>query len=154
MGRCGRVSRPGDKGDGFLSNPRKAVPQMNLSRRRFISGLTSGFIGASVGGLRAQGLSVRPNFVLILADDLAWADLACYGNEVYETPNLNRLAASGMRFTDAYAACPVCSPTRASIMTGRYPASIGLTEWIPGKRSTPAEKVKAPPYLTKLPLGE
>jgi arylsulfatase A len=127
---------------------------MNLSRRRFISGLTSGFIGASVGGLRAQGLSVRPNFVLILADDLAWADLACYGNEVYETPNLNRLAASGMRFTDAYAACPVCSPTRASIMTGRYPASIGLTEWIPGKRSTPAEKVKAPPYLTKLPLGE
>ena len=64
----------------------------------------------------------RWNLVFILADDLGWSDLACYGSDLHETPRLDQFAAGGVRFTNAYAACPVCSPTRASILTGKYPA--------------------------------
>lgn len=74
----------------------------------------------------------KPNVIFLLADDLGWADLGCYGNTFHETPNLNKLAAEGMQFTRAYAACAVCSPTRASIMTGKYPARLKITDWIPG----------------------
>jgi len=73
-----------------------------------------------------------PNIVFVLCDDLGWRDLGCYGSGFYETPHLDRLAAEGMRFTDAYAAAPVCSPTRASLLTGRYPARLGLTNYIGG----------------------
>ncbi len=72
----------------------------------------------------------KTNIVFMLADDLGWRDLGCFGSSFYETPNLDRLAASGMMFTDAYAACPVCSPTRASIMTGKYPIRTGVTDYI------------------------
>ncbi len=72
----------------------------------------------------------KPNIVLILVDDLGWADSGVYGSKYYETPNINRLAADGIRFTDAYAACAVCSPTRAAVMTGRYPTRLGVTDWI------------------------
>ncbi len=78
----------------------------------------------------ANAKSGKPNFVFILVDDLGWTDTACYGSKFYETPNIDRLAAEGMRFTDAYAACAVCSPTRAAVMTGRYPARLGVTDWI------------------------
>src|SRR6476620_923876 len=70
-----------------------------------------------------------PNVVLILADDLGWSDLACYGGDVHETPHLDKLAAQGTRFTNAYAAAPVCSPTRASILAGKHPARLGITIW-------------------------
>lgn len=70
----------------------------------------------------------KPNIVLILADDLGWKDTSTYGSEFYETPNISRLAARGMMFTQAYAASPVCSPTRASILTGLYPARIGIID--------------------------
>ncbi|MEM8889232.1 MAG: sulfatase [Bacteroidota bacterium] len=73
-----------------------------------------------------------PNIVFILADDLGWADLGIYGNTFNETPNLDKMAAEGMRFTNAYAAAPVCSPTRASIQSGQYPAHVGITDFIPG----------------------
>ena len=73
-----------------------------------------------------------PNIVFILADDLGWADLASYGNTFNESPNLDKLASDGMRFTQAYAAAPVCSPTRASIQSGQYPAHVGITDFIPG----------------------
>jgi arylsulfatase A-like enzyme len=76
----------------------------------------------------------RPNFVFLLADDLGWSDLACYGSSFYETPNLDRLAGSGVRFTQAYATAPVCSPTRASILNGKYPARTNTTEWFGGRR--------------------
>ena len=76
----------------------------------------------------------RPNFVFFLVDDLGWADLSCYGSDFYETPNIDRLAASGVKFTHAYTACPVCSPTRASILTGRHPVRLEITDWIPGTR--------------------
>ncbi|MCB9151102.1 MAG: sulfatase [Caldilineaceae bacterium] len=98
----------------------------------------------------------RPNIIFILIDDLGWRDLSCYGSQFYETPNLDRLAASGMRFTDAYAACPVCSPTRASIMTGKYPATVGITDWIDWANDIhPARgRLVDVPYLKNLPRTE
>ena len=84
-----------------------------------------------------------PNLVFILVDDLGWADLPVYGNTFHETPNIDRLAAQGVRFTDAYAAAPVCSPTRASIQSGQYPARVGITDFIPG-HWRPYEKVTVP----------
>ena len=80
-----------------------------------------------VGEGWVAGAEPRPNVVFILADDLGWNDVGCYGSTFYETPNIDALAKSGMRFTQAYAASPVCSPTRASILTGLYPARIGIT---------------------------
>ena len=71
----------------------------------------------------------RLNFVLIVVDDLGWADLSCQGSEFYETPHIDRLAKEGIRFTNGYAACPVCSPSRAAIMTGKYPARTGVTNY-------------------------
>lgn len=86
--------------------------------------------GLGVSELLAQSdTGKRPNFVFFLVDDLGWKDLGCYGSTFYETPNANRLAREGMRFTNAYAACPVCSPTRASIMTGKYPARLHTTDY-------------------------
>ncbi|MCI0540057.1 MAG: sulfatase [Verrucomicrobiales bacterium] len=82
-------------------------------------------------GSQAFAAEVRqPNIVFFLADDLGARDLGCYGSTFYETPNLDRLARQGARFTQAYAACPVCSPTRASILTGRYPQRTGVTDYI------------------------
>jgi arylsulfatase A-like enzyme len=77
-----------------------------------------------------RGAARVPNVVLVNVDDLGWADVGCFGSRYHETPNIDRLAREGMRFTNAYAACAVCSPTRAAIMTGRYPARIGITDWI------------------------
>lgn len=77
-----------------------------------------------------------PNFVFFLVDDLGWADVGCFGSKFHETPHIDALADSGMRFTNGYAACPVCSPTRASIMTGRHPVRVDITDWIPGRRIT------------------
>ncbi|MBD8489522.1 sulfatase [Echinicola sp. CAU 1574] len=94
-----------------------------------------------------------PNFVFILVDDLGWADLACYGSEFYETPNIDKLAAQGMRFTQAYAASPVCSPTRASILTGKYPSRLNITDWIPGD-DPQNRSLLGPNDLDALPLEE
>ena len=81
------------------------------------------------------GPSGKPNFVFILVDDLGWADLGSYGSSFHETPNIDKLAGESLRFTSAYAACPVCSPTRTSIMTGKYPARTGVTDWIAGRQA-------------------
>lgn len=80
----------------------------------------------------------KPNFVLILVDDLGWKDLGCYGSKFYETPNIDQLCRESMKFTDAYAASPVSSPTRASIMTGKYPARTDITEWSVGPQPNTA----------------
>lgn len=93
----------------------------------------------------------RPNVVFIMADDLGWADLGCYGNRFNETPHLDRLAKQGVRFTNFYAAAPVCSPTRAAILSGQYPARLGLTAHIPG-HWRPFEKLAEPPAVLELPL--
>ena len=92
-----------------------------------------------------------PNFVFILADDLGWTDLSCQGSKFYETPNIDRLAREGMRFTQAYSACTVCSPTRASILTGQYPARLHITDWIAGHKR-PYAKLQVPDWTMHLPL--
>ena len=79
-------------------------------------------------------LQQRPNFLFILADDLGQHQLGCYGSKYYETPNIDHLAAQGMKFTRAYSAAPICSPTRASLMTGKYPARVRVTDFIPGQQ--------------------
>jgi arylsulfatase A len=92
-----------------------------------------------------------PNIVLILADDLGWADLGCYGNRFNETPRIDKLATQGVRFTDFYSAGPVCSPTRAAIQSGQYQARFGLTAHIAG-HWRPFEKLAEPPCALELPL--
>lgn len=101
-------------------------------------------------------MAKRPNIILILIDDMGWRDLGCYGSTFYETPNIDRLCAGGMRFSDAYAACPVCSPTRASLLTGKYPATVGITDWIDWNNHVhPARgAVIDVPYLKELPASE
>lgn len=99
--------------------------------------------------------TAKTNVVLILIDDLGWKDLGCYGSSYYQTPNIDRLAAEGMRFTDGYAACNVCSPTRAAIMTGKYPARLLLTQWLPsGRWSATKNRMREARYLSNLPLEE
>ncbi len=124
-------------------------------RRSFLKAAGFGALAMVAPGLvragrlaaRTRGGRKRPNFVFFLIDDLGWKDLGCYGSEFHETPNIDRLAREGMRFTDAYAACPVCSPTRASIMTGKYPARLGITQWIGGSNEPTA-------YRHYMPLEE
>ncbi len=109
---------------------------------------------AAVVSTGAWGSQERPpNIVVILIDDMGWRDLGCYGNQFHDTPNIDRLAAEGVRFTDAYAAAPVCSPTRAAVMTGKYPARVGITDFIPG-HWRPWAKLVPPPILNHLPLEE
>jgi len=96
----------------------------------------------------------KPNVVIILIDDLGRNDLGCYGSKYYRTPNVDKLAADGIRFSDAYAACPVCSPTRASILTGKYPARLHLTDWLPGRADRPDQKLVRPAIRQQLPLDE
>lgn len=101
----------------------------------------------------ASAVPARPNFILILADDLGATDLGCTGSRFYETPNIDRLAREGMRFTHAYSACTVCSPTRAAVLTGRYPARLHVTDWIAGHQR-PNAKLRIPDWTKHLPLAE
>lgn len=101
----------------------------------------------------SAGAQQQKNFVFILVDDLGWADLSCYGSKSYETPNLDKLAESGVRFTDAYAGGSVCSPTRAAILTGRSPARLNITDWIPGKKPK-NPLLETPKILNELPHSE
>lgn len=102
----------------------------------------------------ARGEIVRPNIVLILADDLGWSDLGCYGADLHETPHLDRLAGEGLRFTDAYTA-PVCSPTRASLMTGKHYARLHMTTWYEASQDPPRDRRLIPPVTVgNLPHSE
>ena len=111
-----------------------------------------------------QGVNVpeKPNFVFILVDDLGWTDVGCFGSTFYETPHIDELCRTGMKFTNAYAACPVCSPTRASIMSGKYPARIDTTDYFGAPQPHHAKKskhwLKKPlfpaKYVEVLPLAE
>jgi arylsulfatase A len=104
--------------------------------------------------LQACAADTKPNIVLILIDDLGWRDVGCNGSTFYQTPQIDRLASQGMRFTDAYTAGPVCSPTRASILTGRHPARLQLTDWLPGRQDRPSQKLLKPEIQRHLPLEE
>ena len=94
-----------------------------------MKGLWLGLVAILGLGLGDSAQS-KPNIVLFLIDDLGWMDLSCQGSDYYQTPNIDRLAQEGMRFTNGYAACAVCSPTRAAVQTGRYPGRLGVTDWI------------------------
>jgi arylsulfatase A-like enzyme len=110
--------------------------------------------GAMIGGAGAVAADPPPpNVVLILADDLGWTDLGCYGSELYLSPHIDSLARDGMRFTANYSACTVCSPTRAALLTGKYPARLHITDWIPGL--PPANpKLLVPDFTKQLPHEE
>jgi len=131
-----------------------------LSRREFLAVLGGG-VAAAGGGRWLAGAETpadgrRPNFVIILCDDLGYADLGCYGSKKINTPRLDRMAAEGMKFTDFYSAAPVCTPARAALLTGRYPKRVGLTNVIfPDSKSgikpqhkTIAEVLKTCGYAT------
>ena len=128
----------------------------NYSRRSFLAAAASPLLAAAAPAR-------RPNVVFILADDLGWRDTALYGSTYYETPNIDRLATRGMMFRNAYAASPLCSPTRSSIMTGLYPARIGITtpvchlpevvlEQTVQATAPPAQKALTPNSVTRLKL--
>lgn len=114
------------------------------------------FLADVMATAQAQGTtrpSHRPNIVLIVADDLGGHDLACYGGDLVETPHLDRLASQGLRFTRAYAAAPVCSPTRAALLTGQYPARLQLTTWRESSQNPPRDrKLRPPSCRADLPL--
>jgi len=124
-----------------MNRPRRAIASLFLSLACFVPSAVA---------------AEKPNILFIMADDLGWMDLACQGNRLVETPHIDRLARQGMRLTDAYAAAPVCSPTRAAVLTGLAPARIGLTTHLPGRffpkdnRPQPAALVTqlAPRYVT------
>ena len=114
------------------------------------------FGSANLSACQTDGLpGSRPNIVLIMADDLGWKDLHCYGNENLETPNLDQLAKEGMLFTNAYSASPVCTPTRAAMMTGESPARLNITNHAPGHPpgyQKPGTEIKTVPWQRNLPL--
>ena len=121
----------------------KENERLKLTRRQFVGGTlaASALASLSVPDVSAAG---RPNILFILADDLGWGDLSCYGRPDFQTPNLDRLAKEGVRFTNAYSAAPVCTPTRVAFHTGRYPArlSVGLEEPLTARRIL-ADRVKS-----------
>ena len=101
---------------------------------------------------QTQPQTTPPNVIIVLVDDMGYSDVGCYGSVFYETPNIDRLAAAGMLFTNAYAASAVCSPTRVSILTGRYPTRLGITDWIrplAGQQWTEDQVRSASEYVVK-----
>ena len=102
-----------------------------------------GLSGGTWSWAAEQSSAKRPNVVFILADDMGYMDLSCYGSDLYRTPNIDRMASQGLRFTNAYAACHVCSPTRGSIQTGQYPARTRLTN-IPATPNPYLKLIEAP----------
>ena len=99
----------------------------------------------------AAAADFPPNVIVVLVDDMGWKDLSCQGSDFFETPHVDRLAASGMRFTQGYSACTVCSPTRAALLTGQYPARLHITDWIAG-HERPWAKLRIPAWTKQLPL--
>lgn len=104
-----------------------------------------------VSSTEAAEQTRSPNIIFVLADDLGWSELGCYGNEFHETPHLDRLAKQGMRFTNSYAASPVCSPYRAALLTGQHPARIGILDYLRPNSSNalPTSLVTLPEVLSK-----
>lgn len=104
-------------------------------------------------GLTVQAAK-QTNFLFFLVDDMGWADIGANGSTFHETPHIDRLAKTGMRFTQGYAAGSVCSPTRASIMTGKHPVRVDITDWIPGQSNRPTNPLLHPEDRHSLPLEE
>ena len=100
----------------------------------------------------SAGEPTTPNVIIVLVDDYGWTDAGCFGSRYYQTPNIDRLAKDGMRFTNGYAACTVCSPTRAALLTGQHPARLHLTDWIAG-HNRPFAKLKIPDWTRRLEVS-
>jgi arylsulfatase A-like enzyme len=111
-------------------------------------------LAAMLTGISSVFADKPMNVVLILADDLGWMDVGSYGSAYYQTPAIDQLASEGVRFTDAYAACAVCTPTRAALLTGKYPARILMTNWTPDGRWNPHAPMREGRFLRDLPLEE
>jgi arylsulfatase A-like enzyme len=137
---------------------------MKLTRRKFVQTLAAGttFLGDLGSAARTQfaqtsssATNARPNIIFILADDMGWGDLSCYGRPDYRTPNLDLLASQGTRFTDAYSASAVCTPTRCGYITGRYPARfrIGLEEPLPATNLDVGLEPGQPTIASRLKQG-
>ena len=129
------------------------MPQ-KINRRAMLQSMLSFATCAALPSMAFSEDNRKPNIVIILIDDMGWADVGCNGSQYYETPNIDRLAAQGIRFTDGYAACPVCSPTRASIMTGKYPARLHLTNFLYGTKERIDSPIGNIDYERQLPLKE
>ena len=131
----------------------------NISRRSLLKILglnVAPFLIPGLGlGMSAATNTKKINFLFITVDDLGWADLGCYGSDLHETPNIDKLAKAGQKFTNAYAAAPVCSPTRASFLTGKYPAKLNMTIWRESAKNSVLDKKLLPPDTkADLPLNE
>ena len=126
------------------------APTHATVRRYFMSVMAAACCAAMTGAAGAADLPAKPNIVFILIDDMGWPDVACYGHTFHETPTIDRLCREGMKFTDFYAATPVCSSTRATIQSGQYAARVGITDFIPG-HYRPFEKLIVPPIESELP---
>ena len=123
----------------------------------WLVGLTALLWGAAVAPAQDQAAATTaagPNVILIVADDLGAADLGCYGSRYHQTPQLDQMAKDGLRLTSAYSAAPVCSPTRAALLTGKHPARLHLTDWLPGRPNRPDQPLNRPQFRQELPLEE
>ncbi|MCC6265305.1 MAG: sulfatase [Bryobacterales bacterium] len=127
------------------------------SRRWFLqsaTALAALVVTAPRTGAAQKPATRHPNIVVLLVDDWGWTDLGAYGSTFYETPHLDKLAAEGVRFTNAYASCPVCSPSRAALLTGKVPPRVGITDWIPGRKQHPFSPILMPEDADHLALEE
>ncbi|MEW4489289.1 sulfatase [Thalassoglobus sp. JC818] len=134
----------------------RAAGGIRNSLSRFISAVVVGLwcLTASTAG----AAEASPNIILIFADDLGWSDLACYGNTLHDTPNIDQLARQGMRFTNGYAAAPICSASRAGLLTGKTPARLHFEfvtkETAGSQEPQPGQKLRSPPFTLNLPIEE
>jgi arylsulfatase A len=134
---------------------------MRISRRHCLAmggktalGVVAGWSFASLLEAAQKAPNGKPwNILFILSDDQGWNQVGYHGSKYYETPGIDRIAAEGMQFTDAYAAAPICSPTRGSILTGKYPARLHITDFIPGS-PYPYAPLRSPQQKSALPLEE
>lgn len=123
-----------------------------MNQKLFVS--TAAVVFVSAGMIQCRQKEEKPmNVVFFLVDDLGWMDTGCYGSSFYDTPNIDNFATEGLRFTSAYSPCHVCSPSRASILTGKYPATLNLTDWLPGRLDFPFHKLRNVQINQHLPYG-
>ena len=135
---------------------------MNTNRRRCISTIVASVIALAAfaavcpGYAAAKGgaSSAKPNVVVVFVDDLGWRDLGCYGSDFYETPNIDKLAKQGAMFSQAYSSCCLCSPTRASLMTGKYPQRVGITDYLETHRATGPNSAESSIPASEITIGE
>ncbi len=129
---------------------------INMRKRTIVTSCLNllGITPVVLAGGSGEKQEGKPNVIIFLVDDLGWTDLGCYGSQFYETPNIDRFASENLMFTSAYAACHVSSPTRASILTGKYPATLNLTDWLPGRKEFPFQKLSNVKINQHLPYEE